>query len=115
LHRQSIARATGILVPDANNRNGKAYPLDPWTMRTQFAKRGVCGSVPAHLSKMVNFGLRSWNLTSSRGRAILPRIRGGGWEISEYEQNAAECRQKAAQTTDPQLKKQLKEMAEVCA
>jgi hypothetical protein len=34
-------------------------------------------------------------------------------KVSEYEQNAAECRQKAAQTTDLQLKKQLKEMAEV--
>ena len=32
---------------------------------------------------------------------------------SEYEQNAAECRQKAAQTTNLQLKKQLEEMAEV--
>jgi hypothetical protein len=34
-------------------------------------------------------------------------------KVSEYEQNAAECRQKAAQTTDLQLKKQLEEMAEV--
>jgi len=33
--------------------------------------------------------------------------------VSEYEQNATECRQKAAQTTDPQLKKQLGEVAEV--
>jgi hypothetical protein len=32
---------------------------------------------------------------------------------SEYEQNAAACRQKAAQTTNLQLKKQLEEMAEV--
>jgi Tfp pilus assembly protein PilO len=34
-------------------------------------------------------------------------------KVSEYEQNAAECRQKAVQTTDLQLKKQLEEMAEV--
>jgi hypothetical protein len=34
-------------------------------------------------------------------------------KLSEYEQNAAECRQKAAQSTDPQQKKQLEEMAEV--
>jgi hypothetical protein len=34
-------------------------------------------------------------------------------KVSEYEQNAAECRQKAAQTTDLQLKKQLEKMAEV--
>ena len=34
-------------------------------------------------------------------------------KLSEYEQNAAECRQKAAESTDPQLKKQLEEMAEV--
>ena len=33
-------------------------------------------------------------------------------KVSEYKQNAAECRQKAAQTTDLQLKKQLEEMAE---
>jgi hypothetical protein len=32
---------------------------------------------------------------------------------SEHEQNAAECRQKAARTTNLQLKKQLEEMAEV--
>jgi hypothetical protein len=41
---------------------------------------------------------------------------GAGWDqqkLSEYEQNAAECRQKAPQTTDFQLKKQLEEMAEV--
>jgi ATP-dependent RNA circularization protein (DNA/RNA ligase family) len=34
-------------------------------------------------------------------------------KLSEYEQNAAECRQKAAQSTDLQQKKQLEEMAEV--
>jgi hypothetical protein len=34
-------------------------------------------------------------------------------KVSEYEQNAAECRQKAAQMTDPQLKKQLEEEAQV--
>jgi hypothetical protein len=34
-------------------------------------------------------------------------------KVSEYDQNAAECRQKTAQTTDLQLKKQLEEMAEV--
>jgi hypothetical protein len=34
-------------------------------------------------------------------------------KVSEYEQSAAECRQRAAQTTDLQLKKQLEEMAEV--
>jgi hypothetical protein len=34
-------------------------------------------------------------------------------KLAEYEQNAAECRQKASQTTDPQLKKKLEEMAEV--
>jgi hypothetical protein len=33
-------------------------------------------------------------------------------KVLEYEQSAAECRQKAAETTDPQLKKQLEEMAE---
>jgi hypothetical protein len=33
-------------------------------------------------------------------------------KVSEYEKNAVECRQKAAQTTDLQLKKQLEEMAE---
>jgi hypothetical protein len=33
--------------------------------------------------------------------------------LRNTEQNAAECRQKASQTTDPQLKKQLEEMAEV--
>ena len=34
-------------------------------------------------------------------------------KVLEYEQNAAECRQKAAQTTDLQLKKRLEEMAAV--
>jgi hypothetical protein len=34
-------------------------------------------------------------------------------KVSEYELNAAECRQKAAAATDLQLKKQLDEMAEV--
>jgi hypothetical protein len=34
-------------------------------------------------------------------------------KVSEYEQNAGECREKAAQTTDLQPKKQLEEMAEV--
>jgi hypothetical protein len=34
-------------------------------------------------------------------------------KVSEYEQNAAECRQKAAQSTSLQIKKQLKETAEV--
>lgn len=34
-------------------------------------------------------------------------------KVSEYEQDAAECRYKAAQTIDLQLKKQLEEMAEV--
>jgi hypothetical protein len=34
-------------------------------------------------------------------------------KVSEYEQNAAECRHKAAQTADLQLKKRLEEMAAV--
>ena len=34
-------------------------------------------------------------------------------KVSEYEQKAAECRQKATQTINLQLKKQLEEMAEV--
>ena len=34
-------------------------------------------------------------------------------KVSEYEENAAECRQKAAQTTDPHLMKQLEEEARV--
>jgi len=34
-------------------------------------------------------------------------------KVSEYEQNAAECRQKAVQMTDPHLKKQLEDMAGV--
>jgi hypothetical protein len=34
-------------------------------------------------------------------------------KVSEYEQNAAECRKKAAETTDLQLKKQLEDMAEI--
>jgi hypothetical protein len=34
-------------------------------------------------------------------------------EVSEYERNAAECREKAAQTIDLQLKKQLEDMAEI--
>jgi len=33
--------------------------------------------------------------------------------VLEYEQHAAECRQQAAQTNNPQLKKQLEDMAEV--
>jgi hypothetical protein len=46
---------------------------------------------------------------------MVPMVRPVGTmqKVSEYEQNAAECRQKAAQTTDLQLKKQLEEMAEV--
>ena len=47
------------------------------------------------------------------GRAILGPQGGDVQKLSEYEQNAAECRQKAAESTDPQLKKQLEEMAEV--
>jgi hypothetical protein len=34
-------------------------------------------------------------------------------KVSKYEQNAAECLQRAAQTKDVKLKKQLEEMAEV--
>jgi hypothetical protein len=34
-------------------------------------------------------------------------------KVSEYQQNAAECRQKAAQTIDLKLKMQLEETAEV--
>jgi hypothetical protein len=34
-------------------------------------------------------------------------------KVFQYEQNAAECRQKAAQATDPKLKKQLEDEAEV--
>jgi hypothetical protein len=34
-------------------------------------------------------------------------------KISEYEQNAAECRHTAAQMKNPQQKKQLEDMAEV--
>jgi len=34
-------------------------------------------------------------------------------KVSEYEQNAAECREKAAKMTDPHLKKQLEDMAGV--
>ncbi len=34
-------------------------------------------------------------------------------KVEEYEQHAAECRQMAAGMTDPRLKKQLEDMAEV--
>jgi signal transduction protein with GAF and PtsI domain len=34
-------------------------------------------------------------------------------KVLEYEQNAAECRQQAAQMTDPHLKKQLEDMADI--
>jgi len=34
-------------------------------------------------------------------------------KVSEYEQNAAECLQRAAQATDLQLKKRLEQMAAV--
>jgi hypothetical protein len=34
-------------------------------------------------------------------------------KLREYEQHATECRQKAAQTADPRLKKQLEDEAEV--
>jgi len=34
-------------------------------------------------------------------------------KVLEYERNAAECRQMAAQMKDPQLKKRLEDMADV--
>jgi hypothetical protein len=59
LHRQSIARATGILVLDASNRNAKACPAPPlWTRRTRLAKHGATGPLRGHLSKMFSFWLR---------------------------------------------------------
>jgi hypothetical protein len=34
-------------------------------------------------------------------------------KVTEYEQHAAECRRMAAEMTNPQLKKQLEDMADV--
>ena len=34
-------------------------------------------------------------------------------KVTEYEQHAAKCRQMAAETTNPQLKKQLEDAADV--
>jgi hypothetical protein len=53
----------------------------------------------------------SWPRYSSydRGRVGL----GAMQTILEYEKNAADCRHTAAQMKDPQLKKQLEDMAEV--
>ena len=55
-------------------------------------------------------------MNSNRPACAIPALVGpqvGMQKVSEYEQNAAECRQKAAQATDLQLKKRLEEMAAV--
>jgi rubrerythrin len=44
---------------------------------------------------------------------LADRAEGRATEPGTYEQNAAECRQKAAQMENPQLKKKLEDMADV--